>query len=120
MEDERGEQPGSSQALTNISRDLKRMAQATRVPIVASTQALVSKINKSVGITSFSAGYSSAFTQDCDVMLGVQRNANDKTLSDLRVLESRSGPKTSCQLMIDWENGRIDELEAPPDEDAAW
>jgi replicative DNA helicase len=111
MQDEHGERPGSPQALTNISRGLKRMAQATKIPLIATTQALESKISKARGMESSSVGYSSAFGQDCDVLLGVERDAIDPALSNLRVLLSRSGPTAKTQLMIDWTTSTITEQE---------
>jgi replicative DNA helicase len=38
MDDEEGEAKGSSQALTNITRALKRMAQAEGIPVILTTQ----------------------------------------------------------------------------------
>jgi replicative DNA helicase len=116
MEDERGEPNGSSQAYTNISRDLKRLAQATKIPIVGTTQALESKINKRRGLTSFAAGYTSAWGQDCNTMLGVQRNEDDHTVAELIVLLSRSGPLAKCRVQVDWDAGTIAELEVWDDD----
>lgn len=113
MQDERGEAAGSPQAMTNISRDLKRLAQSTKIPIIISTQALESKMTKRSGITAFSAGYSSAWGQDCDVMLGIQRSEDDPKMSELRVLLSRSGPLATANIYIDWEAGRVEEHDEP-------
>lgn len=55
MEDEHGERKGSPQALTNITRGLKKLAMARQIPIVISTQALSYKIGKS-GITQDAIG----------------------------------------------------------------
>ncbi len=45
MDDEHGEPKGSPQALTNITRSLKRLAQQHKVPIVVTTQVLASKLS---------------------------------------------------------------------------
>lgn len=118
MEDERGERPGTPAAMTNISRDIKRMAQSTRLPVIITTQALESKMTKRTGITAFSAGYSSAWGQDCDVMLGVQQLPDEgPTISELKVLLSRAGPLATTKLDIDWHAGKITEI-ASFDDDA--
>ena len=44
MIDENGEKPGSPQALTNITRSLKRLAQRVNKPVVISTQILENKV----------------------------------------------------------------------------
>ena len=44
MDDEQGEPKGSPQALTNITRSLKRLAQRFDIPIVGTTQVLSWKI----------------------------------------------------------------------------
>jgi replicative DNA helicase len=82
MTDEFGERPGSPQALTNITRNTKRMAQRFRVPILASTQALHNKMTKIGGVSMDSIGYSSSFAQDADVILGVQADPNDSRTPD--------------------------------------
>lgn len=110
MQDERGEPAGSAQAMTNISRDLKRLAQSTKIPVIISTQALESKMQKRTGISAFSAGYSSAWGQDCDVMLGIQKK-DEPNESELRVLLSRSGPLATAHLRINWEEGLVEEFE---------
>lgn len=111
MEDERGERTGTPQALTNISRDLKRMAQSTKIPVLVSTQALEHKMTRRGGITASSVGYTSAFGQDCDVMLGIERVPDRENISTLKVLLSRSGPLAHTELEINWNNGTIDEYE---------
>lgn len=116
MQDEHGEKMGSPQAMTNISRELKRMTQATKVPILATTQALESKISKTRGIESTSAGYTSAFGQDCNVMLGVERDWDNPGQSKLQVLLSRSGPLAKTRLIIDWETSSITEQDYTDDD----
>lgn len=117
MQDEEGERPGSPQALTNISRGLKRMCQATRIPLIGTTQALESKMSKTRGMESSSVGYTSAFGQDCDVLLGVERDWDKPGVSKLQVLLSRSGPLAKTQLVIDWTTSSITEQDYFDEED---
>lgn len=114
MRDEISGDHGTPQALTNITRSLKRLAQKRRIPIFISTQALTWKLGKGKKVTSDSIGYSSSFFQDSDVILGLQPldGDDDNTMSDereLRVLASRSSGQTSVPLIFDWDNGRFEE-----------
>src|SRR5690606_22917333 len=82
MLDEQGEPSGSPQALTNITRGMKRMAQQLRLPIVISTQALESKM-AGKKLSTYSVGYSSSFVQDSDAVIGVE-NTEDHTIKKMR------------------------------------
>jgi replicative DNA helicase len=74
MDDEQGEPKGSPQALTNITRSLKRIAQRFDIPIIGTTQVLGWKLGnkKSRKITADSIGYTSSFSQDSDLVIGVE------------------------------------------------
>lgn len=118
-EDSRFE-PGSAQAITSISRGLKRLAQSSRIPIVATTQA--SQTRSKGGLHMGSAMYSQSWAQDCDILLGVER---DRPQSDydpdestsgpvqvkFKVVESRSGPRKTVILEWDWKEGSVEELD---------
>ena len=67
MQDEVTGDSNTPQALTNITRSLKRLAQRLDIPIVISTQTLLWKM-KSGKVTADSIGYSSGFFQDSDVI----------------------------------------------------
>jgi replicative DNA helicase len=117
MRDELGEPEGSPQALTNITRNLKRLAQRSNLPIIASTQALLSKVNKKRGVQADSIGYSSSFAQDSDVILGLQEDEHDEAMRELRVVMSRNCGRISTGLIWDWTTSTFEE---PDDEwDAA-
>ena len=117
MEDEEGEGAGTPQALTNISRGLRRMNLATKVPIVITTQVLEHKMSRKQGITAGSVGYTSAIGQDCTTMLGVAKNPDREGMSTLSVVLSRSGPLAKTDIEIDWEHGRIIEHQELVEED---
>jgi len=122
--------PQSPQALTDISRSLKRLAQSSKKPIIATTQ---SSLRRSKGgLTADSLMYTQAWGQDCDVLLGTERTGErqvDETTQGpvqvkLRVIESRSGPRKEVILEWDWDEGSVEELDpmvmasrlsAPPD-----
>lgn len=110
LDDENGEAKGSSQALTNITRGLKRMAQQMKIPIVVTTQALASKVGRRSGVTMDSIGYTSSFAQDSDLVLAVMADEDDPDQQILRVAASRIGPKLETSVIWNWENGDFSEL----------
>jgi len=106
MDDENGEPKNSPQALTNITRALKRLAQRFDIPILGTTQVLSSKINnkKSRAITADSIGYSSSFAQDSDLVLGVESDPDIDNQSIIRVVIARAAPKGEVRIKWDWEH----------------
>ena len=106
-------EPGSAQALTDIARGLKSLAQSQCIPIVATTQATMTRSKG--GLTMFSPMYTQAFGQSADVLLGVERADPDQSDIDavtirLKVLASRSGPRAETILQWDWAHGMVTEV----------
>jgi len=106
--------PGTPQALTNITRSLKRLAQRADIPIVQTTQALSWKARKHLTLDSI--GYSSSFAQDSDVIFGVEEvKEADGTISEhellLRIIASRNCPKRDVRLGTDLDYASITELD---------
>lgn len=105
------------EAITNITRSLKRLATRLDKPIVINSQALHSK-SKGKRISSESAGYSSSFGQDSDVLLGLERIQPGKGEDDsayaysriLRVLDSRNSGVAQVELIFDYDAGTIEEM----------
>jgi replicative DNA helicase len=111
MIDEQTNESNTPQAITNITRSLKRLAQKVKKPIVISTQALAWKMRNGQ-VTADSIGYSSSFHQDADVIFGLQRvdeNVDDTRL--LRVIASRNSGLTEAQLLWDWNTGAFREMD---------
>lgn len=108
MDDEEGNDKGTPQALTSITRGFKRLAQARRLPIVISTQAMLYRTKG--GLTLSSIGYSSSFAQDSDIVFGVEAHAELPQVSTFKVLASRSSPKGESNVRFDWGQGLIEEL----------
>jgi replicative DNA helicase len=119
MDDENGEPKNSPQALTNITRSLKRLAQRFDIPIVGTTQVLSSKLNnkKSRAITADSIGYSSSFAQDSDLVLGVESDPDIDNQSIIRVVIARTAPKGEVRIKWDWENMDFTEVDESGNED---
>ena len=102
MDDERGQEKNSAQALTNITRDLKRLAQVCAVPIVITTQVLEWKYSRKKGLTSGSIGYSSSFVQDSDAIIGVEAT-KDEAEKLISITEARNAPQAKVLVRWDWE-----------------
>ena len=113
MDDEQGEPKGSPQALTNITRSLKRLAQRFDIPIIGTTQVLSWKLGnkKSRQITAEAIGYTSSFAQDSDLVLGVESDPDVDNQAIIRVILSRSSPKGEVRIKWDWENMNFTEVD---------
>lgn len=113
MIDEVSGEQNTPQALTNITRNLKRLAQSLQIPVVISTQALTWKTSKKKGVTSDSIGYSSSFFQDSDVLLGLQYTDEDEDETErlLKVMESRNCGRVETTVNWDWSRSDFSEVE---------
>lgn len=118
MEDEgKDAQPrGTPQALTNITRALKRLGQKRSVPIVGSTQVLLWKLNKKRGLDEGAIGYTSSFIQDSDVVIGVETPGEDTNspIKKLKVVLARTAPKFEVALHWNWEEMGVQEMSYDP------
>jgi replicative DNA helicase len=109
MIDEISGEQNTPLAITNITRSLKRLAQNIERPVFITTQALQWKMKKT-RLNSQSAGYSSSFVQDSDVVLGLERV--DDEIDDVRILRvimSRNCGPVEAYLRWDFEHGRFEE-----------
>jgi len=110
MLDEQTGESNTPQALTGITRSLKRLAQRTNKPIVITTQALNWKTKKGK-VSTDSIGYSSSFLQDADVVFGLERE--DEAVDDtrtLKVMAARNSGNVEASLMWDWSSGLFREM----------
>jgi hypothetical protein len=92
------------QALTNITRGLKRVAQRMNIPIVISTQTLLWKM-KGSKVSADSIGYSSSFLQDSDVILGLEPVEEDEHIRLLKVVQARNCPPSETSITWQWDTG---------------
>lgn len=121
LEDEQSGERNTWMALTNITRSLKRVAVQTGIPIIINTQALASK-SKGANITMDSAGYTSSFGQDSDVVLGIEKiemhtgggrvGTYYETSRNLRVLASRNSGLAKVEIDFDFTTGKVAEMSA--------
>lgn len=112
MDDENGEPKGSPQALTNITRSLKRLAQRYDIPIIGTTQALGWKLGnrRTRQITADAIGYTSSFAQDSDLVVGVESDPDVDDQAILRVVLARTAPKGEVKIKWDWNNMDFSEV----------
>lgn len=112
MDDEEGEPKGSPQALTNITRSLKRLAQRFDIPVIATTQVLSWKLNnkKTRAVTADAIGYTSSFAQDADLILGVERNPDMDDQAIIRVVLARTSPTGEVHVKWDWQTMEFEEV----------
>jgi len=111
MFDEVTGESNTPQAITQITRSLKRLAMKINKPIVISTQALAWKMKKGQ-VNADSIGYSSSFHQDADVIFGLQRE--DEAVEHtrlLRVIAARNSGLSEVSLMWDWNTGVFREMD---------
>ena len=104
MLDEITGEMNTPQAITNITRALKRLAQKINKPIVITTQTLLWKM-RAGKVTADSIGYSSSFFQDSDVILGLEPVEEDEEIRLLKIVQSRNCPPSETAITWRWETG---------------
>jgi len=92
------------QALTNITRGLKRVAQRLNIPVVITTQTLLWKM-RGGKVSADSIGYSSSFFQDSDVILGLEPVENEEEVRLLKVVQARNCPPSETSITWKWDVG---------------
>jgi replicative DNA helicase len=92
------------QALTNITRGLKRVAQRLNIPVIITTQTLLWKM-KGGKVSADSIGYSSSFFQDSDVILGLEPIESDEFKRLLKVVQARNCGPTETSITWKWDTG---------------
>lgn len=110
--------PGSPQALTSITRGLKRLAQRMKIPVLATTQVLPSKYSERRGLTLDSIGYTSSFAQDSDVIIGVE-STEDEALKKVKIVAARNSRGREVLVVWDWDNASFMELDEVGEEEWA-
>lgn len=104
MLDEITGEMNTPQAITNITRALKRLAQKIDKPVIITTQTLLWKM-RAGKVTADSIGYSSSFFQDSDVILGLEPIEEDEEIRLLKIVASRNCPPSETPLTWRWETG---------------
>lgn len=109
MQDEQGEKPNSSQALTNITRGFKRMCQRQKIPCLISTQASMFRSTKK-GVNGMEAVmYSQSFVQDSDVIMAIDRPDLKKHNAIIKLLAARNAMGIEVDITVDLDHGVIRE-----------
>lgn len=113
IHDEISGEVNTTTALTNLSRGFKRLAQNKRLPVVATSQVLLWKMDKKKGVTTGSIGYTSAFAQDADVLIAVEGTEDDE-IQKVKILEARNVGHLETYVHWDWDKGVFEELTENP------
>lgn len=104
MIDEVSGESNTPQALTSITRSLKRLAQRLEIPVVISTQTLLWKM-RGGKVSADAIGYSSSFFQDSDVILGLEEIEEEPEARLLKVVASRNCGPEQEPLVWRWDTG---------------
>jgi hypothetical protein len=104
MLDEITGEMNTPQAITNITRALKRLAQKIHKPVIITTQTLLWKM-RAGKVTADSIGYSSSFFQDSDVILGLEPIEEDEFRRMLRVVQARNCGPVETGITWRWDTG---------------
>lgn len=115
LHDELSRETGTPLALTNISRGLKQLALRNELAVIVTTQSLPHKVGAK-GLTAHSLGYTSAWVQDADVVIGTESTEEDFFYL-LKILASRNCPPQETMIAIHWDPPGIDEERYAPDAD---
>lgn len=100
-------------ALTNISRGLKKIALNNNLPVVITTQSLSHKVGAK-GLTASSLGYTSAWVQDADLVVGMEA-ADEEFFYRMKVLAARNAPPQENLISISWDPPAFEEEEVTDD-----
>lgn len=108
MEDEQGESMGSPMALTHIVSGAKFLAMRRKMCIVAITQSTPAR-TKGETLNNDSIMGSRAFIQYSNVVIGIERVPDEKTMRKLRIIMSRSGAPCDAMLEFDFDTATFRE-----------
>ncbi|MFD9815111.1 DnaB-like helicase C-terminal domain-containing protein [Streptomyces sp. NPDC059080] len=100
-------------AMTNISRGLKKLALTNDIPVVVTTQSLSHKVGAK-GLTVNSLGYTSAWGQDADLVVGMEATDED-LFYRMKVLASRNAAPQEHLISISWDPPQFEEAEIESD-----
>lgn len=115
LHDEISRESQTPLALTNISRGLKRLALNNDLPVVVTTQSLSHKVGAK-GLTANSLGYTSAWVQDADTVIGVEATDIDFAYR-MKILASRNAPPQEHIITINWDPPSFEEAEYEAEDD---
>lgn len=106
------------ESITNISRDIKKLARKKNIPIVATTQFNRAADSISMDkVTLSNLGFSDSIGQDADVVLGLFRTKDMEMNNELavRMLKVREGEPNDFTLLWDLRNMRFTVLDTNND-----
>lgn len=94
--------------ITEVSGQLKQMAQSTMLPMLATTQ--IKRIGRTTGFTSEDLAFADALGQDADQIIGLETDIIKPNQLDATLIKNRYGPLMSALLELDFETMKITEV----------
>lgn len=107
--DEITKETGTPLALTNISRGIKKLALNADIPVIVTTQSLASKMGRN-GLSANSLGYTSAWVQDADLVVGMQATEDPGDYL-MKILAARNAAPQEHLISIGWNPPKFEEAE---------
>ncbi len=107
------------EGISNISRNLKKLARKKKVPIIATTQFnRASEDVKIDKVTLSNLGFSDSIGQDADVVLGLFRTKDMELNNEMKVrmLKVREGEPKDFTIQWDLRHMRFDTIETSDDD----
>ncbi|NIY68031.1 DnaB-like helicase C-terminal domain-containing protein [Streptomyces malaysiensis] len=114
LHDEISRESQTPLAMTNISRGLKKLALTNNIPVVITTQSLSHKVGAR-GLTVSSLGYTSAWAQDADHVIGAEAVDDDPGFYKMKLLASRIAAPQEHLISISWDPPEFEEAEVETD-----
>lgn len=101
--------------VTQITRELKRMAGTLQIPVLAAAQTNAEGATKGGDVTT--VGYSRSIIQDSDVVLGIHRTDEMKAnrQMEVRLAKNRDGKNVVVTMLWDLDYMRIEEWQVEHD-----
>lgn len=94
--------------ITEVSGQLKQMAQAVKRPLLATTQ--IKRTGRSESFTSEDIAFADALGQDADQIISLEPDPVDPTNLKASLIKNRYGPPMSALIALDFETMRIKEI----------
>lgn len=94
--------------ITEVSGQLKQMAQSTKLPMLATTQ--IKRVGKTEGFTPEDLAFADALGQDADQIIALETDIAMPNRLTASLIKNRYGPPMSAMFELDFETMRIEEV----------
>lgn len=94
--------------VAEVSSQLKRMAQSTKLPLLATTQ--IKRVGKTMGFTPEDLAYADALGQDADQIISLETDNAYPNRLVASLIKNRYGPQMTAMFELDFERMKIVEV----------